>query len=413
MEQAIICALFEPRQSDREIELIMVEMNALCKTAGASPLEQIWQRRPLPDRRFLIGTGKVEEVRHCLEEKQVNLVVFFNLLNPIQQRNLEQALQVKIIDRTRLILDIFSLHARSREGKLQVELAQYLYLLPRLTGRGIEMSRLGGGIGTRGPGETRLESDRRAIRKRISLIRRRLEDVQQSREVQRKKRQEAPIPMVSLVGYTSAGKSTLFSTLTADKVLISPQLFSTLDPLMRRLSFHEYGQGYGIILTDTVGFIRNMPEELFTSFQATLEEISRADQILHVVDIADEDHHLHQAEVGRVLDRLGITNDRVLTVYNKADLLCDDPIVQEKNGPIYISAKNRMGIDLLKHKVFELCFKDYASHHLEIDLGVDHIESISRWAVITAKQYIGAKVHLDILCHDREWETYRQGRASE
>ncbi len=232
--------------------------------------------------------------------------MFNNVLTTLQQRNLEDELGIKVIDRSRLILDIFAARARSQEGKLQVELAQLLYLLPRLTGKGTSLSRLGGGIGTRGPGETKLETDRRQIKVKIARIRQKLKGVTRNRDLQRQNRRSLPVPLVALVGYTSAGKSTLFKALTGENVFISDQLFATLDPLLRRVDLHDSHPGYYFILSDTVGFIRDMPDELFTSFTATLEEVRQADLVLHVVDMTNPDWPGQKAEVEKVLRQLDV-----------------------------------------------------------------------------------------------------------
>ncbi len=332
-EKALICGLFSVLQRETEISACIMELRALCQTAGADVVAQTWQKRNAPDRKYLIGLGKAEEIKLQITASAANLVVFYNVLSSLQQRNMEDLLGVKVIDRSRLILDIFAKRARSIEGKLQVELAQLLYLLPRLTGKGVALSRLGGGIGTRGPGESKLETDRRLIKDKISRIRRKLETVLKNRDVQRQRRRSLPVPLVSLVGYTSAGKSTLFKTLSGEAVYISDKLFSTLDPLLRRVDLFDIRPGYYFILSDTVGFIRSMPDELYTSFQASLEEVHHADLLLHVIDVTNPDWLGQKIEVEKVLKQLKIAAEKIITVYNKIDLLAErEALLKKKTG---------------------------------------------------------------------------------
>ena len=387
MERALICGWFDIQEKTGDIALVLEELKALAETAGAEVTGQFFQKRAKPDRRLLIGQGKADEIKLAAHAQGANLIIFYNILNHMQQRNLEDLFSIKVIDRTRLILDIFAQRARSMEGKLQVELAQMLYLLPRLTGKGTSLSRLGGGIGTRGPGETKLEADRRTIKKRISLIRDRLTQVMKNRDVQRKNRKAMPVPLVSLVGYTSAGKSTLFKTLTGEDVFISRKLFSTLDPLLRRVDLTAIGAGYYFLLSDTVGFIRSMPAELFTSFKATLEEVVQADIVLHVVDITNPDYLSQKREVEKILAQLEVPREKIITIFNKIDLLDQNRDLLEKEGnqEIFISAGEGLGIDRLKRTVFDRHFGDYQRFHLEIPEQQLSLESISHWAIVTGK----------------------------
>ena len=293
------------------------ELKALADTAGAAVEETILQSRPAPDAATLIGSGKVEELRGLVESEQADLVLFDSDLTPTQQRNLERALHCKILDRTQLILDIFARRARTREGQLQVELAQLNYLLPRLTGRGAEMSRLGGGIGTRGPGETQLETDRRRIYGRIKKLSDELESVRAGRGTQRRQRQSVPLATIALVGYTNAGKSTLFNRLTGADVLADPRMFATLDPTVRHVLLPSRRK---VLLSDTVGFIRNLPTTLVKAFRATLEEVVEASLLLHVVD-ASSSYAPHQtAHVLKVLAEIGADQTRQILVLNKMDI---------------------------------------------------------------------------------------------
>jgi len=309
---------------------------------------------------------------------------------------------MKIVDRTRLILDVFATRARSLEGKLQVELAQLLYLLPRLTGRGVDLSRLGGGIGTRGPGETKLEADRRTINKRIAFIRGKLTRVIRNRDVQRKGRKMNPVPVVSLVGYTSAGKSTLFRALTGEEVPISPMLFSTLDPVLRRVEMNEIEEGYCFLLSDTVGFIRRMPAELFQAFKATLEEIVQSDLILHVIDISDPDYLRCMEEVRKVLDQLKIPENKIIRIYNKVDLLENHGEEYRDGNPapgerIYISAAEQWGISQLKQAIFKTYFSDYGRYTVRIPQRLLNIDSLRNWAIVLTREYENEFIVLEIL----------------
>ena len=294
------------------------ELAELARSAGAEVLGSVMQSREAPEAATLIGSGKVEEVRRLLEALDGDVALFDHDLTPTQQRNLERELGVKVIDRTQLILDIFARRARTREGQLQVELAQLNYLLPRLTGRGVEMSRLGGGIGTRGPGETQLETDRRRIFRRIRHLREDLELVRASRGRQRSKRQETPLDTVALAGYTNAGKSTLFNALTAAGVAASPRLFATLDPTLRAL---ELPSRRRVLVSDTVGFIRGLPTTLIEAFRATLEEVKEAALILHVLDISSPHRREQVRQVEKVLHEIGAHDKPHVLVLNKIDLL--------------------------------------------------------------------------------------------
>jgi GTP-binding protein HflX len=397
-EKALICGLFSAQQRETEIAACMVELRALCRTAGADVLAQTWQKRPVPDRKYLIGLGKAEEIKLQIAAAGANLVVFFNVLSSLQQRNLEDLLAVKVIDRSRLILDIFAQRARSIEGKLQVELAQLLYLLPRLTGKGVALSRLGGGIGTRGPGESKLETDRRLIKDKITRIRHKLEAVLKNRDLQRQRRRSLPVPLVSLVGYTSAGKSTLFKTLSGAEVTISKKLFSTLDPLLRRVDLFDVHPGYYFILSDTVGFIRAMPEELFTSFQASLEEVHHADLILHIIDLTNPDWLGQKGEVEKVLQQLKIDRDKIIIVYNKIDLLTDREALLSKmsSREVYISALDQSGIADLKELIFQNYFADYELTQLEV-ADEQQLDALSQWAIILEKNRIGGAFQVKVL----------------
>lgn len=294
------------------------ELAVLAESAGAEVVGQILQVRPRLDAATLVGSGKVTEIQQRVEADEIDTVVFDRELTPTQLRNLERRLQVKVIDRTQLILDIFASRARTSEGQLQVELAQLNYLLPRLSGRGTQMSRLGGGIGTRGPGETQLETDRRRIGRRIAKLKGEIERVRATRGVQRSQRQAVPLSTVSLVGYTNAGKSTLFNRLTGAGVLADARMFATLDPTVRQIRLPS---GRRVLLSDTVGFIRNLPTTLVDAFRATLEEVTAAALLLHLVDVSSPTASEQTAHVMKVLGEIGAETTPQLLVLNKSDRL--------------------------------------------------------------------------------------------
>jgi GTP-binding protein HflX len=313
-------ALAQPASetSTLDAEESFAEFRELVAGAGAHIAAEVMQRRSRPDPATLIGAGKVEEIAGIAASCNADLVLFDHDLTPTQLRNLEAALPCRVLDRTQLILDIFARHARTREGQLQVELAQLDYMLPRLTGKGKAMSQLGGGIGTRGPGETKLETDRRQIQRRIDHLKEELNAVRRVRKQQRQRREAVPVPTVALVGYTNAGKSTLFNRLTGAQVLASSRMFATLDPKLRAI---ELPSRRKILLSDTVGFIRNLPHTLVTSFRATLEEVAQAEVLLHVRDAASTYGDEQKVQVEKVLAELEVMAKPRIEVLNKADLL--------------------------------------------------------------------------------------------
>jgi GTP-binding protein HflX len=297
------------------------ELTELARSAGAEIVAEVFQVRPVVDAATLMGHGKVEELKELAEALRADVLIVDHELSPTQQRNLEKATAVKVIDRTQLILDIFAHRARTAEGRLQVELAQLKYTLPRLSGQGTSLSRLGGGIGTRGPGETKLETDRRRIATRIKKLETNIERVRTGRALHRENRDSVPVPVISLAGYTNAGKSTLFNRLTSSDVLTDAKMFATLDPTVRGLRLPSHRN---ILLSDTVGFVRNLPTTLIKAFRATLEEVADAALILHVVDASSPEAGSHIAEVFRVLGEIGASDSPQILVLNKADRLPED-----------------------------------------------------------------------------------------
>jgi GTP-binding protein HflX len=338
-ERVILVSLVtdEMRRSDANTDESLRELSRLAETAGAEVAAVTVQQRPAPDPKWFVGKGKAEEIGRLAEAHGAGTVIFDQDLSAAQVRNLEPVLNAKIIDRTQLILDIFAGRARTREGMLQVELAQLSYLLPRLSGHGRHLSRLGGGIGTRGPGETKLETDRRHIRRRIGELRRQLESVKAHRELHRRRRRKSGVFQAALVGYTNAGKSTLLNRLTAAGVLAEDKLFATLDPTTRALRLPGGGE---VLLTDTVGFIRNLPHELVAAFRSTLEEVKEADLLIHVIDASSPAHDRQRKVVERVLAEMGAGDKPVLVVYNKIDLCSPDaaPILWENGDTLAVSA---------------------------------------------------------------------------
>lgn len=332
--------------AELDFDASLAEFQELTRSAGAEIAATVIQRRARPDPATLVGQGKLDEIAGIVASVNADLVLFDHDLTPSQMRNLEARLDARVIDRTQLILDIFARHARTREGQLQVELAQLEYQLPRLAGRGKSMSQLGGGIGTRGPGETQLETDRRKIGLRIHHVKQQLESVRRIRRQQRQRREAVPVPVVALVGYTNAGKSTLFNALTQAGVLESSRMFATLDPKLKQLQLPSRRK---ILLSDTVGFIRNLPHTLVTSFRATLEEVERAELLLHVRDASSPMLDEQKAEVEKVLAELEVTGKPVIEVMNKADLLALDEAMPPQRARVWVSALTGRGLpDLLK-----------------------------------------------------------------
>jgi len=389
------------------------EFRELVSSAGARIAGEVLQRRPKADPATLVGSGKVEELDAVAASSQADLVIFDHDLSPTQLRNLEDALPCRVIDRTQLILDIFARHARTREGQLQVELAQLEYMLPRLTGRGKAMSQLGGGIGTRGPGETQLETDRRRIQRRVLQLRRELEAVRRTRAQQRQRRESVPVPAVALVGYTNAGKSTLFNAITGTGVLESARMFATLDP---KLSAIQLPSRRKVLLSDTVGFIRDLPHTLVTSFRATLEEVRKAEVLVHVRDASSPLREEHKAEIEKVLGELEVLSKPRIEVMNKVDLLSDEERGELETDAriLAVSAKNRTGLDALLERLdAELVRDPIVEQRLRIPQSEGNaLAALEGGAVIREREYDGNAVCVTVVGPASLLGRYRRYRSN-
>ena len=380
-----------PPREDIDFDASLAEFQELARSAGADIAALLIQRRAKPDAATLVGGGKLTEIEATARSTSADVVLFDHDLSPSQLRNLEDRLPCRVIDRTQLILDIFARHARTREGQLQVELAQLEYQLPRLAGRGRAMSQLGGGIGTRGPGETQLETDRRKIRLRIDRIQQQLEGVRRIRRQQRGRREAVPVPTVALVGYTNAGKSTLFNALTGADVLESERMFATLDPKLRQLTLPSRRR---VLLADTVGFLRNLPHALVTSFRATLEEVERAELLVHVRDAASPTLEEQKGQVEAVLAELEVRETPTLQVLNKADLLPSDAAAAP--GELFVSARTGAGLPELLAAIDEALTADPL---VEVAFRIPQSEgrvlaALERGATLSGQRFAGNLLYL-------------------
>lgn len=387
------CFTKEQTASDETLD----ELEALLETAGGFCTGKVLQNRHTPDSHSFIGEGKAQEVRMLVEATASTMVIFDNELSPGNIRALEEIIGVIVLDRSALIMDIFAQRAKTREGRLQVELAQYKYLLPRLSGMGASLSRQGGGIGTRGPGETKLESDRRHIRERINRLESELEQVRQVRSVQRERRMKNSVPVVAIVGYTNAGKSTLLNQLTDAGIPANNRLFDTLDTTSRQLTVSD---NLDVILSDTVGFIAKLPHHLVNAFHATLEELEYADLLLHVIDASDENREEHIAVVDKLIAQLSKPGTPVLYCYNKADLVSREEIPVGEDVTA-ISAAKGAGMEELLRKIEETL--GHALHHVVVRLPYamgGQVETLHNNAQVIQVDYTGEGIEIEAVLDD-------------
>ncbi len=384
-------------REENATESTLDELEALLETAGGQCTAKVLQNRAAPDPHSFIGEGKVEEVKQLLETTEANMVVFDNDLSPSQQRALEQMTGVMVMDRSGLILDIFAQRAKTREGRLQVELAQYKYLLPRLTGMWTHLERQEGSIGTRGPGETQLETDRRLIRKRIQKLESELQEVRKIRGVQRERRIKNSIPVVAIVGYTNAGKSTLLNHLTGAGIPANNRLFDTLDTTTRQLTVSDT---LDVLLSDTVGFIAKLPHHLVEAFKATLEELQYADLLLHVIDCADPEREIHVQVVNKLIAQLAKPGIPVIEAYNKADLVEEDDIPRGENR-IGISARTGFHMDELLQLIEKNLNKGLikATFLLPYSMG-GMVDVLHNQAKVLAMDYTSEGIQVEAICDE-------------
>lgn len=397
MAEKVLLVVIDFRKTrDWPLKDVADELHGLVTSCGGEVIDIVLCKSIDPSPAFLIGEGKVKEIAELCLTKDIDTVIFSQDLKGSQQRNLEEVFDTKTIDRTQLILDIFAKRATSQEGKMQVELAQLEYLLPRMTGKGIELSRLGGGIGTSGPGETKLETDRRRVNQRISKLKHELDLVSAARKVKRKKRQENKIPVVSIVGYTNAGKSTLLNALTDAHQETKDGLFTTLDPLSRQYVFSNHQK---VIFSDTVGFMHHLPHKLIEAFKATLEEVIEADLLVHVVDVSHVKFRDYHDSVIEVLKELGAEKKKVITVFNKIDNLEQrdglKDLADSFENAVFISAKTKENVDALIEKVQELIAGALVEINVDIPLNrMDLVNLIHKEGTMQKIEYLTDRIRL-------------------
>ena len=396
--------LVEADTGDYDAEASLAELFELAESAGAEPVASITQKLQHIDPATCVGSGKLDEIKDYCEREDIDLIIFDLELSPVQIRNIEAATDVRVIDRTMLILDIFALRARSREGKIQVELAQLKYMMPRLTGKGIEMSRLGGGIGTRGPGESKLETDRRHIKRKMETLKEQLRDVEEHRRQLRSRRSKDNVITVAIVGYTNAGKSTLMNTLTDAGVLSEDKLFATLDPTSRAL---KLPCGVSVMLIDTVGLVRRLPHHLVEAFKSTLEEAAQADIILNVCDASSEESRLHLEVTRDLLASLSSLDKPIIPVLNKCDLLTDN--MSGISGAVHISAKYGTGIDELLQAIEENLPKKLKRVKLLLPFDKAGIAAkLRQTAVLHSEEYTAEGVKIEVTLDEIQYARLRE-----
>ena len=396
--------LVEADTGDYDAEASLSELFELAESAGAEPVASITQKLQHIDPATCVGSGKLEEIKDYCEREDIDLIIFDLELSPVQIRNIEAATDVRVIDRTMLILDIFALRAGSREGKIQVELAQLKYMMPRLTGKGIEMSRLGGGIGTRGPGESKLETDRRHIKRKMETLKEQLRDVEEHRKQLRSRRSKDNVITVAIVGYTNAGKSTLMNTLTDAGVLSEDKLFATLDPTSRAL---KLPCGVSVMLIDTVGLVRRLPHHLVEAFKSTLEEAAQADIILNVCDASSEESRLHLEVTRDLLASLSSLDKPIIPVLNKCDLLTDN--MSGISGAVHISAKYGTGIDELLQAIEENLPKKLKRVKLLLPFDKAGIAArLRQTAVLHSEEYTAEGVEIEATLDEIQYARLRE-----
>lgn len=412
-ERAVLLGVNAEVFTDEEnaSEETLDELEALLETAGGICVARALQNRSAPDPKTLIGEGKAREIREAVMANNITLAVVDNDLSPSQMKALEEALGCRVIDRSALILDIFASRARTREGKLQVELAQYQYILPRLAGLGTSLSRLGGGIGTRGPGETKLESDRRHIRSRIARLSDELEEVRRVRATQRRRREKNEIPLVAIVGYTNAGKSTLLNTLTGAGIEANDRLFDTLDPTTRALQLDETTQ---VLMSDTVGFIRKLPHHLVSAFKATLEELTYADVLLHVVDASNPLWPKQMDVVEGLIRELGAEKTPCIRVYNKADACGEPEILPRGEDAVFVSALYGRGMEQLREKMISVLNRGRRRVHLLLPYDQSALlDLLYREASVESVEYAENGIDVHAVCDEKLYGRMRQYRSEE
>lgn len=383
-ENVLIVAVKKNHQQEHLFESSVAELESLSHTAGGIVVETVRQNRMKIHPVTYVGEGKIEEIKQLIAANDVQLVIANDELSPGQLRNLNDHFGIRVIDRSQLILDIFAARAKTKEGQLQVELAQLQYMLPRLHGMGLVLSRLGGGIGTRGPGETKLETDQRHIRRRIDEIKRRLKDVVKQREQYRKRRKLNQVFQIAIVGYTNAGKSTIFNRLTNESSLEENLLFATLDPLTRKV---QLPSGFECLLTDTVGFLQELPTALIAAFKSTLEEVTEADFLIHVVGASDEGHIQQEKTVKQILDELNAGQIPVLTVYNKKDLLTSD-FIGDVFPNIIISGYESVDLDKLLHSIEKMLKEEWDYYIISLDANEGKLmHQLDKNSIVIRKEY--------------------------